>query len=253
MYSKKTIVLFLFIIKLTTIDAQVHKKNIKKKKIEEPLFFLCSNFVIQKNDLNIHKDFLWKTFYGDEKFHRGMQSFGSNLGVGFKINNRFDILSSISYQKYKIYESGYIGYYCDLNLYNATKIDTAYRKIFLSSINIPIECRYKIQSKYKLTLLSSLGISFNAFVEKKQDVVMLLDNGVYATHYANKHILPIMNKFTISPFVKLGSRIQVNKMLHLKAEAFYNYNLMRENIITQTKDSNLFTYGLSLGIEYKLK
>ena len=102
-------------------------------------------------------------------------------------------------------------------------------------------------------LSSSFGISFNTFVAKKQDVAMLLDNGIYAIHYANKHNLSIMNKFSISPIVKLGYRIPVNKTLYLKGDTFYNYSLMKEDIITQTKNSNLFTYGFSLGIEYKLR
>ena len=82
---------------------------------------------------------------------------------------------------------------------------------------------------------------------------MLLDNGIIATHPSNDINLPIDKKINIAPFGKVGCRYQIIKPLYLKLESFYTYQLGKEAFLTETNNTNLFAYGLNVGIEYKLK
>lgn len=229
-------------------------KRKKRKKDFEPSLFVTYINSFENNTLSIKKDYKWNLFYANENLLAPKNSFNNSLGIGVRLNNKFDIVTQFNFQNFCWEQSKFFDItYCDPTFYNATKIDTSYRQIFIKSINFPIEVRYKIVRYNKITLLLTLGLSTHFMYDKRQDVVMKLDNGVVAYHENNKHSLEINNKINFAPYSTIGFRYQLLKPLYLKTAFHYSFFLKKEQVLSETNNSNIQTYGLQLGIEYKLR
>ncbi len=252
---KKLLQISVFLILSISVLAQ-KQNNIKPKRVIEPSRFISGSVRYQINDLRNSNDWVFEHFYGNNPIHRRQQTFGGELNIGFKVGKKSDFLMGLAFQKYKIEQTKDFQLTfnrCDPKKYGAKFIDTAFRYVRMYSLNLPFEYRYKMLKLQKLTCYAAIGVSCNINLVKKDDIDVLFDNGVIINYLANQHTVEVDNPIHLAPFAKIGLRYQIIKPLFVKVEPFYTYHIGKERFLTETKNSNLFAYGVNVGVEYVLK
>ncbi len=250
-YSKKKFILLVFFILPFFLFAQ----KSKKKKIETtPKIFLTGSFLRQVSELNIQKDLRWNLFHEEDITIPTQKSNGFTLGLGYKVSKKMDILHSLVLQKYNFSQIGDFNHVsCNPKEYGATDISYAIRYIKSNMSGINTDFRYKFINRNKLISYASLGLNFIIINTKQQSIDIHLDNNLIVHHWANEIALPIENKLNIVPSIKVGLMYRVLKLLYVKVEPFFAYSLLHEKYISVTTPTNLYNYGVQLGIEYKLR
>jgi hypothetical protein len=226
----------------------------KKKKIETtPRIFLTGSFLRQVSELNIKKDLRWNLFHEEDITIPTQKSNGFTLGLGYKVGRKMDILHSLVLQKYNFSQIGDFNYTrCTPESYGATEISYAIRYVKSNMLGINTDFRYKLINNRHLIAYTGLGLNFNIINTKQQSIDIHLDNNLIVHHWANEIALPIENKLNVIPSIKVGLMYRVLKPLYVKIEPFFAYSLLHEKYISVPTATNLYTYGLQLGIEYRL-
>lgn len=248
--------LFILLFILFPFIASAQKE--KKKKNKPPKAFITCNFSYQVNKLKNKKDGIWDLFYESEDIIRKTSSIGFSIGIGKRISKKSDLILMTGYQNYKFIQSNFFPYsynHCNFDKYGAKGVDSAYRTINLTSLTLPFEYRYHIYEKGNISFCTSLGCSFNIGLSKNQSVFIILDNGKLVDEKSrdNDKNLNIDHKLNLVPMLKTSLMIQPIKSVFLKIEPFFTYQFFDEHIVSVVPKSNLYNYGVNLGIEYKLK
>ena len=225
----------------------------KKKKNSVPKIFVGFGSGLYSSNIIIEEDLVWKLLYADDtKWKRGNGNL-IKINFGYGINNKIDISTGLSFNKYSVTQTTGFGYWaCDLSLYGATKIEKAERIVHLNSIEIPIEARYKFEFE-KLILFPSIGFNTMFYTKINQTIEMTLDNGVIANHDNNDIELEHNRNYNLSLITKIGVGYRITKRWFLKLEPFYKYHIGQDEILTDFKKTNISSIGVQIGFEYALK
>ena len=153
----------------------------------------------------------------------------------------------IAYANREYYLGAKAGFITESDIINNLPGSSISTSAILNTLEIPVSMKYYF---WKRRLFLGLGTSAE-FLLKQKDIVRI----TYSTEpAANLEYIPFYARdVNLSILAFLGYSQTIGKKFVVTLEPNYRYNLLKNEIMLFDTDQNFFSWGLSIGLFYKIQ
>ena len=244
------LLLLLLVGMLMSANAYSQRKKVKIQKYDK--LFVGFDYGVYSGNLVVEPDANWEIFQKDDNsWNQGRGNFYQFI-IGASVNKNLSFSSGITFNNLEITQTEGFGFWrCDPLVFGATDILGAKRHVKLSTLEIPLEAKYRFKLKH-FELYPAIGFRTILYTDKYQNIDILLDNEVIGEHQWNDKELDHNQDVNFAIELKTGLSYHLFERFNIKLEPFYRINLKHDAILEEYSKTRFYNFGVLMGIEYAL-